>query len=283
MATNPALAELEFLVGAWDMELSDASFLPEPDAKVHAPITFEWIEEGAALVMRMGDAATPTATWIFGRDDLAPDYHVQYADDRGVSRVYRMSLGARTWRMWRDTPEFSQRFEAEVSADHHEISGSWRKSSDAGATWEHDFNVRYRRAGPAASPLRPDVAVTHILVVADPARSRDFWVDVLGATLYREYGGSSVVLRFADSWLLLVSGGAPTADKPTVTFVPPADADQVSHAMTLRVADCQAAYAALRARGVVFLTPPHDWGSEIRCFLRDPDGHLVEISESKSS
>ena len=125
-------------------------------------------------------------------------------------------------------------------------------------------------------PLGSDVAVTHILVVADPARSRDFWVDVLGAELYREYGGTSVVLRFAGTWLLLVSGGGPTADKPTVVFAPPADADRVSHAMTLRVADCQAAYQALRSRGAAFLTAPHDWGSEVRCFLRDPDGHLVE-------
>jgi catechol 2,3-dioxygenase-like lactoylglutathione lyase family enzyme len=61
-------------------------------------------------------------------------------------------------------------------------------------------------------PLGSDVAVTHILVVADPARSRDFWVDVLGAELYREYGGTSVVLRFAGTWLLLVSraGRPPT-------------------------------------------------------------------------
>lgn len=134
---------------------------------------------------------------------------------------------------------------------------------------------------PPVSPWGADVALTHILVVADPARSRHFWVDVLGAEVYREYGGTSVVLRFADSWLLLVSGGGPTADKPTVTFAPPADADQVSHAMTLRVADCQAVYEALLSRGATFLTPPHDWGSEVRCFLRDPDGHLVEISQSK--
>jgi catechol 2,3-dioxygenase-like lactoylglutathione lyase family enzyme len=136
---------------------------------------------------------------------------------------------------------------------------------------------------PPAGPLGTGVAVTHILVVADPARSRDFWVDVLGAELYREYGGTSVVLRFASTWLLLVSGGAPTADKPTVVFAPPDDADRVSHAMTLRVADCQAAYEALRLRGAAFLTPPHDWGSEIRCFLRDPDGHLVEISQAKTT
>jgi len=130
------------------------------------------------------------------------------------------------------------------------------------------------------SPLGPDVAVTHILVVADPARSRDFWVNVLGAELYREYGGTSVVLRFAGTWLLLVTGGGPTADKPGVVFAPPPDPDQVSHAMTLRVADCRAAYKALRARGAVFLTEPYDWGAEIRCFLRDPDGHLVELSQA---
>ena len=135
---------------------------------------------------------------------------------------------------------------------------------------------------PPVGPLGSDVAVTHMLVVADPVRARDFWVDVLGAELSREYGGTSVVLRFAGTWLLLVSGGGPTADKPTVVFAPPPDADRVSHAMTLRVADCQAAYQALRARGAAFLTPPHDWGAEVRCFLRDPDGHLVEISESKN-
>jgi hypothetical protein len=147
MTTNPALASLQVLVGAWDMELSETSFLPDPDATVHGSVTFEWIQQGAALVMRMGDAATPAATWIIGRDESERDYHVLYADDRGVSRVYRMSFSDGTWRMWRDTPEFSQRFDAEVSAGQAEISGSWQKSVDAGTTWEHDFTVRYRRPG----------------------------------------------------------------------------------------------------------------------------------------
>jgi catechol 2,3-dioxygenase-like lactoylglutathione lyase family enzyme len=129
-------------------------------------------------------------------------------------------------------------------------------------------------------PLGSDAVVTHILVVADPVASRDFWVNVLGAQLYREYAGTSVVLTFAGSWLLLVSPGGPTADKPAVTFAPPADPSQVSHAMTLRVADCQAAYEEFLARGAAFLTPPYDWGGEIRCFLRDPDGHLVELSQA---
>ena len=134
-----------------------------------------------------------------------------------------------------------------------------------------------------SSPLGDDAAVTHILVVSDQARSRDFWIGVLGAELFREYGGTSVVLSFAGTWLLLVTGGGPTADKPGVLFQPPADAARVSHAITVRVADCQAAYEALRSRGATFLTPPHDWGAEIRCFLRDPDGHLVEISQLKAT
>ena len=79
------------------------------------------------------------------------------------------------------------------------------------------------------------------------------------------------------------NAGGPTADKPTVSFQPPADADLVSHAMTLRVADCHAVYEALRSKGAAFLTPPYDWGPEIRCFLQDPDGHLVEISEAKAN
>ncbi|HLY14227.1 MAG TPA: VOC family protein [Candidatus Limnocylindrales bacterium] len=124
------------------------------------------------------------------------------------------------------------------------------------------------------------MALTHILVVADVERSRAWYVDVLGAELYREYGGTSAVLTFASTWILLVTGGEPSADKPTVTFAAPSDPDRVSHAMTIRVPDCQAAYAALRARGARFLTPPYEWGRETRCFFRDPDGHLFEISQA---
>jgi len=99
------------------------------------------------MAMRMGDATTPTATWIIGRDDSQPDYQVLYADDRGVSRVYGMSLSASSWRMWRDTADFSQRFDARVSDNQTEMEGSWRKSFDGGTTWEHDFKVRYTRPG----------------------------------------------------------------------------------------------------------------------------------------
>ena len=124
--------------------------------------------------------------------------------------------------------------------------------------------------------------LTHILVVEDATRARDFYLNVLGAELYREYGGTSVVLRLFGTWLLLVTGGGPTADKPDVTFAPPADPRTVGHAMTIRVPDCRAAYETLRRRGARFLTAPVESSWEVRCFLRDPDGHLLELSESKA-
>ena len=140
-----------------------------------------------------------------------------------------------------------------------------------------------REAGPASDFPSPGMEMTQILVVADAARSRDWYVDVLGAELYREYGGTSVVLTFCGAWLLLVTGGGPTADKPDVTFAPPADALTISHAITIRVPDCQSAYESLRARGAEFLTPPVASAWETRAFFRDPDGHLFEISSVASA
>jgi catechol 2,3-dioxygenase-like lactoylglutathione lyase family enzyme len=124
----------------------------------------------------------------------------------------------------------------------------------------------------------PETALTHILVVSDPVRSKDWYEGVLGATVYREYA-SSVVLSFAGSWLLLVEGGGPTEDKPDVTLAPPADPDRRDNLFTIRVDDCAATYELLRSRGGSFLTPPVSHGGETRCFLRDPDGHLFELSE----
>lgn len=127
------------------------------------------------------------------------------------------------------------------------------------------------------------VELTLLLVVADIERARAFYVDVLGARLFREYGGTSAVLEFQGNWLLLVTGGGPTEDKPDVAFEPPLDPNRVSHQLTMRVPDCRAAYEVLRSRGAEFLTPPVDRGGEIRCFFRDPDGHLLEISELTTS
>ena len=125
-----------------------------------------------------------------------------------------------------------------------------------------------------------DMALTTILVVSDMKASKKFYRDVLGAEIYREYGGDSCVLSFLNNWLLLVTRGDPTKDKPTVSFEPMTDPDKVSHSFTIRVKDCMASYETLQERGAQFLTPPVDWGAEIRAFFRDPDGHLFEISQA---
>lgn len=124
-----------------------------------------------------------------------------------------------------------------------------------------------------------EMALTHILVVKDIERARVFYRDVLGAKLYGEYGGTSIVFDFNGAWLLVVTGGGPTEDKPGVFFAEPADPNWVSHSITIRVKDCQGAYETLKARGAEFLTSPVNHGYEIRAFFRDPDGHLFEISQ----
>jgi catechol 2,3-dioxygenase-like lactoylglutathione lyase family enzyme len=126
------------------------------------------------------------------------------------------------------------------------------------------------------------VEVTHLFVVRDLEKATWFYRDVLGASVYGEYGGTSCVLQFAGNWLLLVTGGPPTKDKPTVTFAPPSDPDRVSRELTFKVPDCRAAYDVLKERGAEFLTPPVEYEWEIRAFFRDPDGNLLEISETKS-
>jgi len=124
-----------------------------------------------------------------------------------------------------------------------------------------------------------EMALTHLLVVSDIERSRDWYRDVLGAKIHREYGGTSVVLSFLGAWLLLATPGGPTSDKPDVSMEAPDDPSTVYSSFTIRVADCRAAHATLVERGAEFLTPPYDWGAEVRCFFRDPDGHLFEISQ----
>ena len=127
----------------------------------------------------------------------------------------------------------------------------------------------------------PDIELTHLLVVADAEASGRWYETVLGASVERAYGGTSVVMKLVGQWLLLVTGGEPTADKPTVTFAPPADPDNVSAEMIFGVPDCRAAYEELRSRGAVFLTPPFEYDWEIRALFRDPDGHLFEISQPR--
>ncbi len=121
--------------------------------------------------------------------------------------------------------------------------------------------------------------LTSILVVNNLDKALPFYTEILQAELIRTYGGTSAVLKFLNNWLLLVTPGDPTEDKPEVYFKPSENINSVHHAFTIRVTDCQHSYEILKERGAQFITPPYDWGMEIRCFFRDVDGNLFEISE----
>ena len=123
--------------------------------------------------------------------------------------------------------------------------------------------------------------LTRLLVVADLDRAVTWYRDVLGAEVVGTYGGTSAVVRFVGSWLLLVTGGEPTVDKPTVTMAPPSDPDVASAELIVAVPDCRAAHAEPAGRGAVFLADPAEYPWEIRAFFHDPDGHLFEISQRK--
>ena len=139
-----------------------------------------------------------------------------------------------------------------------------------------------------SSPLRPDakgmpapsegLLVTHLLIVSDPDRSREFYRRVMGAEVVRER--DPVMLRLSNSWLILNPGGGPTDDKPDVIAAPPQSAHVLTSALNIRVADVAAVYREWRARGAEFLTEPKDHGAEIRCYMKDPDGHLIEVGQS---
>jgi catechol 2,3-dioxygenase-like lactoylglutathione lyase family enzyme len=122
------------------------------------------------------------------------------------------------------------------------------------------------------------IALTHFIVSADVERSRRFYSDVLGGETVRTGEPSAVAL--ANSWIIINVGGGPTDDKPAVTLEAPPDPDRVSSFMNIRVADIQAVYAEWSGRGAEFLTPPEKRKTEYRCYMRDPDGHLIEVGQS---
>jgi len=121
------------------------------------------------------------------------------------------------------------------------------------------------------------IALTHFIVSRDVERSRRFYTEVLGGEAVLE--GEFSIVALANGWVTISVGGGPTDDKPTVMLMPPSDPDRVSSFMNIRVADIHAVYEQWRARGAEFLTPPIDRGGEIRCYMRDPDGHLIEIGQ----
>jgi catechol 2,3-dioxygenase-like lactoylglutathione lyase family enzyme len=125
------------------------------------------------------------------------------------------------------------------------------------------------------------IVLTHFIVSEDVERSSRFYTDVLGGELLR--AGEPSFVQLANSWIIINVGGGPTEDKPTVTLEAPRDPNRTSAFLNIRVADIQQVYEDWSARGAEFLTPPQDRGAEIRCYMRDPDGHLIEVGQTSPS
>jgi len=120
--------------------------------------------------------------------------------------------------------------------------------------------------------------ITHFLVVADQDRSREFYCSLLGGQVVLER--DPVIIKVANSWLILNVGGGPTDDKPDITLTTPPDPGRTSAFLNVRVADIATIYRDWSAKGAHFLTEPKDHGREIRAYVRDPDGHLIEVGQT---
>jgi catechol 2,3-dioxygenase-like lactoylglutathione lyase family enzyme len=122
------------------------------------------------------------------------------------------------------------------------------------------------------------ILVTLFITVREVARSRDFYSRVLGGTVVLEE--NPCMVRLANSWIIMNPGGPPTPDKPGISVVDYEPGDTTSIFLNLRVADIQACYEEWKAKGAEFVTPPIDREAEIRCYIRDPDGYLIEVGQS---
>ncbi|HEX4012625.1 MAG TPA: VOC family protein [Candidatus Cybelea sp.] len=131
-------------------------------------------------------------------------------------------------------------------------------------------------------PRREGFTVTHFITVADIDRSADFYEKVFGGRVLSrgDRKGASGHIQIANTWLIVNVGGGPTPDKPSVTLGVPADPDTVSSFLNIRVADIHACYELWKSRGAAFLTEPIAKYGEIRCYIRDPDGYIIEVGQS---
>ena len=125
--------------------------------------------------------------------------------------------------------------------------------------------------------------VAHFITVTDIERSAKFYETVFGGRVLSrgDSSGAPGYIQIANTWLIVNVGGGPTPDKPTVTLSVPADPDCVSSFMNIRVADIQACYELWKRRGATFITEPKDKYGETRCYIRDPDGYIIEVGQRK--
>jgi catechol 2,3-dioxygenase-like lactoylglutathione lyase family enzyme len=129
-----------------------------------------------------------------------------------------------------------------------------------------------------ALPPKEGIVLTHFLTVADVSRAADFYARILGGQVIRE--GEPTIIQLANSWVIVNVGGGPTDDKPTVTLHTPENPNEATSFMNIRVADVWACYTEWKSKGAEFLTEPKNHASEIRCYMRDPDGYLIEVGQS---
>jgi len=131
-------------------------------------------------------------------------------------------------------------------------------------------------------PPQEGFTVCHYLTVDDIERSAEFYAKVFGGTIVSRADGKGApaYVKIANTWLLLNIGGGPTPDKPTVTLQPPPDPNAISSFMNIRVADIKACYDLWRSRGATFLTEPIPKYGETRCYIRDPDGYIIEVGQA---
>ena len=127
-------------------------------------------------------------------------------------------------------------------------------------------------------PPHEGFTISHFLTVADAERSAQFYRTVFGGTIVRT--GEPTVIQLANTWIIVNAGGGPTPDKPTVTLKPPSDPNEASCFLNIRVADVQACYKLWRSRGAQFITEPLVKAGETRCYIRDPDGYIIEVGQS---
>ncbi len=133
----------------------------------------------------------------------------------------------------------------------------------------------------AEVPPAEEILLTHFIVSEDVERSSRFYTEVLGGkVVFRGTDTGPVNVKLSNSWIVINVGGGPTDDKPAVTLETPRDTDRVSSFLNIRVKDIEAVYAKWSARGAQFLTRPKQHQYEIRCYLRDPDGHLIEVGQT---
>jgi len=132
---------------------------------------------------------------------------------------------------------------------------------------------------PKSTPQAERIVLAHFIVSDDVERSRRFYTEVLGGSVVFSSGELTYV-ALANSFIIINVGGGPTDDKPTVTLETPRDPDHVSSFLNIRVEDIEAVYSEWSARGAHFLTPPKQHHYEIRCYISDPDGHLIEVGQT---